>query len=241
MLALRTQQSSANSFSPGAVGAANLADTSAWRAPGPVPVAGGDKEASPGGGILGAILGSGVGAASAADFPNPPPQAAPFAPAMTADQLEWGVPTRHTVAVAHTDVPGLERLKFEGGSPLVRDDAGWPRATAGPIHSPSKLPRDRGHAEEDVANQFIRVVERRRLAQSDLDGRTLTIRTSMPACPTCRSGLDSEASPGVLKQLSERYPGLTIVVESEVDMGAPMVRGIESFAIKGGRYIRRAR
>jgi hypothetical protein len=149
-----------------------------------------------------------------------------------------GVPTRHTIAVARTSLPGLEDVTFEGASPRVRDEAGLPRATPGPIASPSRWVFHQRHAEEDIANQFVRAVEDRGLKPSDLEGHTLVIDISNPAgvCPTCRQGLGTEEQPGVLKQLSQRYPGLTIQVSVQTQPGI-RARGPTNFAIKNGRYV----
>ena len=133
-----------------------------------------------------------------------------------------GVPETHTVAVARTNVPGLENEKFEGASPSVWDEAKLPRATPGAIRSPSASPRYQDHAEQDVANQFIRKVEALGLTPSDLDGHTLAIHISHPkgVCPVCLWGLHA-ANPlqasGVLKQLSDIYRGLFIRVTVETE------------------------
>jgi hypothetical protein len=129
-------------------------------------------------------------------------------------------------------------MKFEGASPQVRYEAGLPRASPGPIVAPPRFAQYRGHAEEDIANQFVRAVEERGLKPSDLDGHKLVIHISNPngVCSVCRWGLDSDGPPGVLKQLSERYPGLNIRVTAEAKSGiAP--RGPTNFTIQNGRYI----
>jgi hypothetical protein len=149
-----------------------------------------------------------------------------------------GVPTRHTMAVARTTAPGLDGFTFYEASPRVRDEGGLPRATPGPIASPSRRPFDWAHAEEDIANQFVRAVEERGLKPSDLDGHKLVIHVSNPrgVCPTCRQGLDSSEAPGVLKQLSERYPGLTIHVTVPSRQGI-RAKGPTNFAIRNGQYV----
>jgi hypothetical protein len=152
-----------------------------------------------------------------------------------------GVPDRHTVGVARTNVPGLEDMKFEGASPKVRYEAGLPRANPGPIVTPAAFTRYGRHAEEDIANQFVRAVEERGLKPSDLDGHKLVIHISNPngVCPTCRLGLDSDAPAGVLKQLSERYPGLSIRITAETQPGV-VPSGLTNFTIQNGRYISRS-
>jgi len=151
------------------------------------------------------------------------------------------VPTKHTVAVARTNVPGLENIKLEGASPLVWDEAELPRPPPGPIMAPSDNPLKSAHAEQDIANKFVREVEERGLKPSDLDGYQLSIHVSHPkgVCPTCRAGLDSDKAPGVLRQLSERYPGLSIHVTVDTQPGI-MPMGPTAFVIKNGRYIHRS-
>ena len=145
-----------------------------------------------------------------------------------------GVPTRPTVAVARTSVPGLEEVTFEGASPFVRDEGGLPRATPGRIKSPSPYGFDQGHAEEDLANQFLRAVEERGLKPSDLDGHKLVIYVSNPrgVSGICRS----EDPPGVLMQLSHLFPGLTIEVRVQTQPGITP-RGPTNFVIKNKQYI----
>jgi hypothetical protein len=69
----------------------------------------------------------------------------------------------------------------------------------------------------------VAAIEEANLTPADLQGRTLTIRISNPtgACRACRQGLTSSAEPGVLKQLSLRYPGLTLKGLAEGGLAAP--------------------
>lgn len=130
---------------------------------------------------------------------------------------------RHTVAVSRTDVPGLEGTILEGGSPVVRREAGLPPTEHGPVESPSGVAFERHHAEQDIANQFIAAVESRGITAAELEGRTLAIHISNPrgVCRVCRSGLNDPDAPfGVLRQLSERYPGLNIRVTVDGPPGA---------------------
>ncbi len=150
-----------------------------------------------------------------------------------------GVPKTNTVGVGKTDVPGLEGKTFEGASPTVRREAGMPKQEEGPIQSPSTLARGRNHAEQDIANQFSKAVDKAGLKPSDLDGHTLTMRIDNETgiCTTCMSGLrNPDVDSGVLKQLSERYPDLNIhVIVNEP--GANM-RGLSDFTIRGGEIVK---
>ena len=192
-------------------------------------------------GMAGSRLGSGA--------PRPPVNAAEAnLGGLTVGRTElnelrtrFNVPTGHTIAVGRTDVPGLEGELFGGASPQVRQKAGLPPATPGPIASPSRLPINQAHAEEDLANRFVESVERLGLKPEDLDGRNLVIHISNPkgVCESCRWGLNSDAPPGVLKQLSIRYPRLTIHISVETEPGITPL-GPTHFTIKNGRYVSRS-
>ena len=133
-----------------------------------------------------------------------------------------------TIAVAATDAPGLETVVFEAGSPAVRRAAGLPPAEPGPISSPRLNPLFTLHAEEDVANQFVRAVDSAGLTPADLEGKTLAIHISNPTgvCRACVQGLKNpDVAAGVLKQLSVRYPGLTIRITVESAPGIQPATG----------------
>lgn len=99
-------------------------------------------------------------------------------------------------------------------------------AATGPIQSPSSIALLRNHAEQDVANQFVAAVNQASLSAADLDGKTLAIHISnlTGVCSMCKAGLGNPAAAaGVLKQLSLRYPGLTIRVTVEGGGVPPLV------------------
>ncbi|MED3653558.1 hypothetical protein P4489_04195, partial [Heyndrickxia sporothermodurans] len=155
---------------------------------------------------------------------------------------KWNVPETNTIAVGKTDVKGLEDLIFEGGSPKVRKEAGLPDLDVSypnrPIKSSGKIPSATRHAEEGVANQFVEAVEKLGIQPNDVVG-TLKLHQSNPSgvCPTCLSGLGNpKKNPGVIKQLSLKYPNLIIEVTSQVVEGAK-VNGRLNFRVKNGIYI----
>ena len=148
-------------------------------------------------------------------------------------RVRMRVPWRHTVGVASTTVPGLEDRIFEGGSSGVYDEARLPRPARGQFKSLFEHTRSWGHAEEDLANQFHREVQALGLLPRDLAGHELRMYLSRPSCPSCVSGLDTDATPGVLKQLSTLYPDLIIHV------GADTPKGARYFTIRNGSYISR--
>jgi hypothetical protein len=133
-----------------------------------------------------------------------------------------------TIAVARTDVPGLEAIDLEGTSPVVRKSVGDAPVEIGPVESANQNPLFSGHAEEDIANRFIAAVEAANLPPSAMEGRTLAIHISNPTgvCSVCGAGLTNiDAAPGVLKQLSDRYPGLTIRITIDPPPSAPADQG----------------
>jgi hypothetical protein len=157
------------------------------------------------------------------------------------DLADWrtrsGVRTTPTAGIARTDVPGMEDMIFEGGSPRFRKKAQFPPAEPGPIESPFSRPHQKNHAEEDLANQFHRAVEDRGLLPGDLECRALNMYLSQPSCSWCRSGINSSARAGVLKQLSKKYRLLTIRVGANAKEG---VTGPTDFTIRDGSYINRS-
>lgn len=153
------------------------------------------------------------------------PAARPGLTELDALRARLNVPETNTVGVGRTDVPGLEMLMFEGASTGVLREAELPPAPLGPIAAPFENPLFTRHAEEVMANQFVRAVEEAGLTPADMAGRTLDLHVSTAVCTMCRSGLTGTgAPPGVLKQLSDTYPELTIRVTSEGPQGTLVVR-----------------
>jgi hypothetical protein len=155
-------------------------------------------------------------------------------------RMLWNVPTLHTVGIARTTLPGLENMVFEGGSTLVRREAGWPPAMAQPIESPYPISYGRGHAESDLANQILREVGKIDLRQQDMQGHEVWMHLSQPSCAGCRAGLNSAADAGVLKQLSGNLPGVTIHVSADVKQGKRLIAPTH-FSILDGSYVRRGK
>jgi len=77
---------------------------------------------------------------------------------------DWGVPETDTLAVAKTDIEGLEDIVFKGGSPRVRKEAGLDDLDVlkpdRAIKNSGKIASATRHAEEDVANEFVEAVEK---------------------------------------------------------------------------------
>ncbi|MDA2340206.1 hypothetical protein PDN15_14205 [Bacillus cereus] len=155
---------------------------------------------------------------------------------------KWNVPETETVAVGKTDVKGLEDLNFEGGSPKVRKEAGLPDLDEvmpdRNIKAPGTNPLFTRHAEEGVLNEFDSAVIKAGIKPEDVTG-TLKLHQSNPSgvCRKCYQGLaNDKVPPGVLKQLSLKYPNLKIEVTSETDESIK-VTGRLSLMIKNGKYI----
>lgn len=172
-----------------------------------------------------------------------------------------GVPNTQTVAVGTTDVRGLEQFRFEGASPKVREEAGISsldqQHPGRGIRSPAVHPQGKMHAEEDLVNQFDRAVLDAKLSPEDVEGNLYILQSNPTgACTTCFQGFPvdrpktSRASdvaegvdvtyarvpPGILKQLSDMYPNLTIHLTSEVG-DSTRTGGRLSFAIRDGEYV----
>lgn len=142
---------------------------------------------------------------------------------------ESGKTVGGVIGVAKTDIPGLENELFKGASPEVRKqsdqearkNAGLNDQPApGSIVSPGKIASARNHAEQDLANQIANAIESKiasqNLTNEDLVGKTVFMHIDQQVCSTCKQGLSNpKVEPGVLKQLSDKYPNLKIVVTAE--------------------------
>lgn len=163
---------------------------------------------------------------------------------------KWNVPETDTIAVGKTDVKGLEDLNFEGGSPMVRKEAGLPdldevfpnreiRAPYDYLNNP-KLAQFTRHAEEGVISEFDVAIKNAGLKPSEVTGN-LRIHQSNPrgVCNKCSKGLLNPfplEKSGIFYKLSKKYPNLTIIVTSEIDESVK-VNGLLSFILKDGKII----
>ena len=161
---------------------------------------------------------------------------------LTTVRIRLGVPKTETVAVGKTNVKGLEKITFEGQSPKVRKEAGLPDLDEvwrnRNIKAPGQNPLFTRHAEEVLANSFDKAVIEAKIKPEDVRG-VLKIHQSNPSgvCRKCIQGLDNDiVKPGVLKQLSLKYPNLRIEVTSEV-LPNVKVSGKSNFVIMNGKYI----
>ena len=149
-----------------------------------------------------------------------------------------------TIAVARTNIKGLDDMLFVGGSPSMlknaKSDFIYKASPNSPVYTPPNLQfRAHDHAEQVVINNFIHAVEKRGLKNDEVNG-ILEIHQSNSAgvCPNCIQGIENpNVSPGVFKQLSDRYPNLTIKVSSASDPKKKII-GRDNFILKNGKYIK---
>ncbi|WP_428830654.1 ribonuclease YeeF family protein [Bacillus altitudinis] len=160
---------------------------------------------------------------------------------------KWNVPETQTVAVGKTDVRGLERSVFEGGSPKVRKEGGLPSLDEVYPDRKIKAPYKRSvrghaqfmdHAEEGVIAEFEDAVKKAGLKPEEIKG-ILNIHQSNPngVCNKCTKGLFDQVPSeerGIFKQLTDHYPELKIKVTSERDPSVPYPRDTLSFDVKNG-------
>lgn len=166
-------------------------------------------------------------------------------------RAELKVPDKDTIAVAKTDVKGLEGLIFKGASPEVIKEA--QKAGVDIKHLDEEYPnrsikapwdtRRRGygqftrHAEEVIMAQFEDAVNKAGLSPDEVKG-TIYIHQSNKngVCPMCTKGLFEDAEPkGIFKQFTEKYPNLNIVVTSDTRAGESNGIGYLTFNVKNGK------
>jgi hypothetical protein len=131
-----------------------------------------------------------------------------------------------TAGVGKTDIDGFEGLVLRGASP----GAEFSGSLITPLMNrakgmPDVLRRSAFDAEVDLANQLIASLKRRGLGESATRGRTLELLIEQKVCNVCRSGLGTEAGPGILRQLSDRFPELNIIVRARGTNEVLHVRG----------------
>lgn len=128
-------------------------------------------------------------------------------------RARYGLPAgADTIAVGWTNVEGLEAERFVGGSRTLRARAAIPHP-APHVQSPRSNHLFMDHAEQDVANAFLDGVSGAGATVLDGDWLRIFVSHGKGPCSACAQGLgDRQVDPGVLGQLSRRYPGLTVTV-----------------------------
>jgi len=155
------------------------------------------------------------------------------------------------IGIAKTDIPGLEKWGKDGwligaspevrkqSSAVTRKEAGLtdspPQGETDKIKSPGKIASTQNHAEQELANLIVRNIDRVLLdkgaTQESLKDHQVVMHIDQAVCSTCKQGLvdtpNNNVEPGVLKQLSDKYPNLKIIVTNQ--------KTPEKWTIKGGK------
>jgi hypothetical protein len=131
------------------------------------------------------------------------------------DQLrhEHGLPANiDTLAVGWTNVDGLEAWRFIGGSRAPRTRAALPNA-APHLQAPRVNHQFVDHAEQDVGNAFLDTVTGARARVRPYHWLRIYLTKASGPCSACTQGLDNRlVAPGVLGQLTQRFPDLTVTL-----------------------------
>lgn len=175
---------------------------------------------------------------------NPSSSSFPLATNTDLDALrvKYSVPEGDTLAVARTDIPGMEKDVMDGLSPAIRAKAGLPSlddvyGVDRPIKSPYQNPLFTRHAEEDLFNGVAQRIDSSGLKGSDLAGKTLDVKISNMngVCNKCTAGLSGSSDlSGVVQQFSNRYPDLTIRITAS---GGNAMPGRPTILIRGGKIV----
>ncbi len=137
-----------------------------------------------------------------------------------------------TVAVGATDIPGLQDQVFRGGS----KEAGGPANKT--FESPQDFGATKNHAEQNLGGQLDaklqELIAQGKITPADLEGKSVFVHVDQEVCSVCRQGLSPTKSgttvdPGVLSQMSQKYPGLTFEITNS-NTG-------EVLTVKGGKII----
>ncbi|MBA4551313.1 hypothetical protein H1043_05995 [Thermoactinomyces vulgaris] len=150
-----------------------------------------------------------------------------------------------TIAVARTDIEGLEGEVFKGASPEVikaaKKEAGLKSLDEEmpdrPIKAPFKSSQFKNHAEEMVINKFIARIEKLKKYANpeDVKGKFFIHQSNTTGvCAACKSGFGKSPRKGILYQFSKKYPNLEIVVSSEIKEGNKVTKK-HFFIIKNGK------
>ncbi|MBH8602599.1 hypothetical protein, partial [Thermoactinomyces sp. CICC 23799] len=151
-----------------------------------------------------------------------------------------------TIAVARTDIEGLEGEVFQGASPEVikaaRKEAGLkPLSENRKIKAPydENNPRHKQftrHAEEMIANKFADAVDNLYENPLEVKGKLYLHQSNKTGvCGACKAGFGKNPKRfGVLYQLSKRYPNLEIVVSSEITDSTKITKK-HFFIVKNGQ------
>jgi Zeta toxin len=121
----------------------------------------------------------------------------------TTDEFGNQSVTGGTVAIGVTDIPGLQNEVFRGGS----KEAGGPANKT--FESPQKHGGTKNHAEQNVGGQLDAKLQEM-MAQKNIQADEITgnvyMHVDQVVCGACRQGVDSDVAPGIVSQMSAKYP-----------------------------------
>jgi Domain of unknown function (DUF4157) len=140
-----------------------------------------------------------------------------------------------TVAVARTNIKGLDSRPFGGASAeaLPASVKGKQGTSGGTTLKPAN-PVAVDHAEhvalENLRSAIDAALESKVMTRQDLVGKNVWVRVEQEPCSSCAGGLtDPKSTSGPIRQFSERYPELTIEVRSP--------RASRSYYIRDGKPV----
>jgi hypothetical protein len=121
-----------------------------------------------------------------------------------------------TVAAAKPKIDGLPPTPIAGGSPSAKGGKG---ATNSRYTAPQPDPRARDHAEQDALGTLSDQIDETRgfdpalkgAPKPDVHGRVHML-VEQEVCAACTQGLDADAPPGVIRQFSDEYPNVRIII-----------------------------
>jgi hypothetical protein len=136
-----------------------------------------------------------------------------------------------TAAVARTNIPELDQETFKGASPeaLLAEQKNTPDNTGSKDLIPVNPDRTVNHAEHVVLGKIHEAIKRNGLPSEQLKDKKVTLLIEQESCSDCASGIGTDASPGVIKQFSIKYPELLLEVKN--------LRTSRSYILQAGELV----
>jgi hypothetical protein len=137
-----------------------------------------------------------------------------------------------TTAAAKTEVPGLSRSLFVEGSTKTKGASAAKVPTNTRYKSPQSFGATKNHAEQNILGDIADEIDKAKQFAADLKGKPKTgvtgeihLHVEQSVCASCRQGLNSDASLGVVGQFSSEYPNVTLVITNMETAEVLFVRG----------------
>jgi hypothetical protein len=144
------------------------------------------------------------------------------------------------LAVGKTDIPGLEGLRFDGGSTKVRRAAELPEILdsggSGDVLAPRHLPSSAlDNAEGDVLAKVHDAIVQTNADPEAVQGTVNIVQSNKNGvCGGCRAGLrDPSRRSGVIKQFSEEHPNVRVNIYTLQTDGTMVI----TLSVLNGHYI----